>query len=253
MKFKYLNLNIWNGGRLFDEVVEFIKKENADIVVLQEVNNGQDPSMKQRFQTYNVYQKVLPYRYHSFAPAFLDQSEGVSFDEGNAVFSRFPLTEVRNMPIIPYRSVNLDAMARSEYPQIPRVYQKVAIDLGEATVNVHNIHGIWGEDGHDSEARLKMSELIVKEIKNIPNVILSGDFNMTAHTQSINAVEKHLKNIFKDELKSSFNMRQKTEGGYAVAVVDMILVSQNIKVIDHYCLDVDVSDHLPLVTVLEVS
>ena len=59
--------------------------------------------------------------------------------------------------------------------------------------------------------------------------------------------------MFKDELKTTFNMKRKTDPGYAAAVVDMIFISKNIEVISHDCPQVDISDHLPLVCKFNIS
>ena len=42
-------------------------------------------------------------------------------------------------------------------------------------------------------------------------------------------------------------MRHKTKPGYATAVVDMMFGSKNSQVVEHYCSEIDISDHLPLV------
>ncbi|OGK08907.1 hypothetical protein A2767_06185 [Candidatus Roizmanbacteria bacterium RIFCSPHIGHO2_01_FULL_35_10] len=110
-----------------------------------------------------------------------------------------------------------------------------------------------------------MSRMIVNQIKDKENVILAGDTNVLPNTETINNLEKYLKNVFKDELTTTFNMKIKTPfvkeahyfseehlKGFAKAVVDMIFVSPNLKVVEHYQPKVDVSDHYPLAIVLEV-
>ncbi|MBI3620307.1 hypothetical protein HY214_04160 [Candidatus Roizmanbacteria bacterium] len=97
-----------------------------------------------------------------------------------------------------------------------------------------------------------MSKVIIDEIKDKENIILAGDFNVKPKTKTITDIENYLVNVFKNELKSTFNMRQKTDPGYATAVVDMIFVSRNFKVAKHSCPDIDVSDHLPLVAELTI-
>ena len=42
MKIKVLTLNVWHGGRLWDEMIEFLVKEDADLLLLQEVYNDTD-------------------------------------------------------------------------------------------------------------------------------------------------------------------------------------------------------------------
>jgi endonuclease/exonuclease/phosphatase family metal-dependent hydrolase len=120
-------------------------------------------------------------------------------------------------------------------------------------LNIFNIHGIWGLDSKDNERRLKMSKIIVDEIKNKENVILAGDFNVNPNTKTIENIELYLKNVFKDELKTTFNMKQKVGKGYVTSVVDMIFVSKYINAIRHYCPDLDISDHLPMVCILELE
>ena len=97
-----------------------------------------------------------------------------------------------------------------------------------------------------------MSQKIVNNLQGKEHVILAGDFNLQPNTQTISNIEKQLKNVFRGELKTTFNMKRKDNPGYASAVVDMIFVSKHIKILKHYCPNVDVSDHLPLVCVFEV-
>ncbi len=69
-------------------------------------------------------------------------------------------------------------------------------------------------------------------------------------TQTIRNIEKHLNNVFKDELSTTFNVKHKDLTrfpGYATAVVDMVFVSSDLQVQSKKCPAVDVSDHLPLV------
>ena len=116
--------------------------------------------------------------------------------------------------------------------------------------------GIWGLDGGDNSARFKMSDIIVEQIKDKEKVLLAGDFNLKPNTQTIKNIEKYLTNVFKDELKSSFNLSRKNLEkfpGYATAVVDMLFVSSDIKLLTHSCPQVDVSDHLPLICEFEVN
>ena len=97
-------------------------------------------------------------------------------------------------------------------------------------------------------------------------MVLAGDFNVSPDTQTISNIEKYLLNIFKDQLKFTFNLKIKKEAirqrtyiysgddlkGFANAAVDMIFVSPGFKVVDHCQPKVDASDHYPLVAVLEI-
>ncbi len=89
-------------------------------------------------------------------------------------------------------------------------------------------------------------------IQDKSNIIMSGDFNINCHTETVDLIEKDLVNIFGDERSTSFNMKHKSKPGYASAVVDFVFVSPNIKVLEHYQLDVDIPDHMSQVVVFEL-
>lgn len=249
MKIKFVTLNIWDGGRLFDNAVAFIKKEDPDIVAMQEVYDGRNPKFENRFRTMDVFKKE--FTYSAFSPVFLDTQDIGNVEQGNAIFSKFPIS---NPSVIffdtPYGKFTSDNS--EDFGRIPGILQQAISALNNIELNICNIHGIWGLDGEDNERRLKMSKAIIREIKNKENVILAGDFNVKPNTQTIRNIESHLKNIFKDELETTFNMKHKDNTGYATSVVDMIFVSKRFEIVDRYAPNVDVSDHIPLVCELEI-
>lgn len=250
MKIKFITLNIWDGGRLFDSAVSFIKKEDPDIIVMQEVYDGKDPKFEKRFRTMNIFKKELKYPYSVFSEALLDTRSIGNIDHGNAIFSKFPIINHQSFFFgVPYGKFDMEGSKDWQFE--PTNMLHTIIDTDNSRLNVFNVHGIWGFDGKDNERRLKMSEIIADQIKDKENVILAGDFNVQPNTRTIQNIEQYLKNVFKDELKTTFNMKHKNNGGYATSVVDMVFVSKTLKIVDHYCPKVDISDHLPLVCVLE--
>lgn len=251
MQIKYLSLNIWNGGMLFDNVIEFLKREHPDILSLQEVYNNHGSEFERRYRTIDVLQDIFHYPYTAFAPAFRKHENNIAVEQGNAVFSKFPITATQiTFYDKPYRDIYGEQP--EDYPFYPRNLQYAALDAHGKTINVFNTHGIWGEDGNDNPRRLHMSDVMIKQVKNKERVILSGDTNTSHYTKTITNIEKHLTNVFKDELKSSFNMKQKDKPGYATSVVDVLFVSPDIRIIEHSMPDVNVSDHMPLIAVLEI-
>ncbi|MEK7533959.1 MAG: endonuclease/exonuclease/phosphatase family protein [Patescibacteria group bacterium] len=251
MKIKFVTLNIWEGGKLFDSVTSFIKKEDSDIIVMQEVKNGRNPNFEKNSRTMDAFKEDLKYPYFVFSPAFLNKLSVGDVDEGNAIFSRFPIVS-NNVTFFDNQYGEFNSLDSKYFELIPGILQHAVIEIENLKLNIFNAHGIWGFDGRDNERRLKMSETIVNKIKDKENVVLAGDFNIQPNTKTIQNIEHHLKNVFKDELATTFNMTRKINGGYAKAVVDMVFVSKNIKVQEHFCPNVDISDHLPLVCTLEL-
>ena len=248
MKIKFLTLNILWGGFLSDSILDFIVKEDPDICTFQEVKQN-DLIDKIKNNTRLTHSKFSTFYIHA---------EGQSKSPiGNMTLSNFNFKGDKTLFFNRQKSVNeiyTRTTVDSDPTIVPRGIQHTQIMVSDKMLNIFNVHGIWGHDGLDSDLRLKMSDIIIKMIKDKENIILAGDFNMFPNTQSINKIEKYLKNVFKNELTTTFNVKRKTNpGNWSSSVVDMLFVSPNIKVLDHYCPQVDVSDHLPLVSTLEVA
>lgn len=248
MTFKYLSINVWFGGKQWDDLVDFLKQEDADIVALQEVYGGEDPKLEKRLRTIQALTKEVPYPYTAFAPAMIDSKLNLPW--GNAVLSKFPITKHEAIFFdVPFGERELKR-GNAEYA--PRNMLHAVIDLGSTTLNVFSLHGIWGKDGDDNPRRLAMSDTIIARTKQLPHVILSGDSNVKENTETVRKLERHLHNVFKGERATSFNMRIKTDQRLAAAAVDHLLVSQDLTVTEHSQPDVDASDHLPLVATIEI-
>jgi endonuclease/exonuclease/phosphatase family metal-dependent hydrolase len=251
MKLKFINLNLWLGGEIFEPMLNFLQQEKADILALQEVHNGQNKDLPQQLRSFSVLKELLGYEYGFFTPTFLKDYLEQTTEQGNAILSRFPINTTEALFYNGQGGIFIEGEVE-KYPEMPRALQHAELKVGNKIINVFNTQGVWGYDGFDNPKRLEMGKLIADKVNGKKNVILSGDFNMEANTKSMGQVEQHLQNVFKNELKTSFNMKRKTNLGYATAVVDMVYVSPNIKVLSHECPNIDVSDHLPLVCTFEV-
>ncbi len=255
MNLKFLSLNLYEGGLLFENISAFLKEEKPDIIAFQEVNNGSDAKLPNYLRSMQVLSDLLPDYHHFFAPEILLRYPEGKIDIGNAIFSRFPIsneeTVFLNVPYGEYDTVPIGG----DFSKHPKNLQCCEVTVNGKILTICNLHGIWGLDGVDNEDRLKMSNLIVAQVKEKGKVILAGDFNLKPNTQTIANIEKHLTSVFKDQLKTTFNLARKDLDrfpGYASAVVDMIFTSHDLAVTKHNCPNVDVSDHLPLIIEFEV-
>ncbi len=234
-----------------DEIIAFLRREDADIVLLQEVYDGHEPSWERKFRSMDVLREELRYPYEHFAPGFLERTDFGKVEQGNAILSKFPIRDIELIPgDVPYG----EREDKPEYYEhTPRNVQRAAVEVGHRTLQVFNTQGVWGKDGDDNERRLKMARVIVEAIQPYEFVILGGDLNVQEKTRTIGLLEERLVNVCSDDRRiTSFNMRHKTNPGYATAVVDFIFVSPSIKVLEHRQCDEDVSDHLALTATLEI-
>lgn len=250
--FKLININLWKGGILFDDLVEYIKHEDPDILTCQEVYNGEDLQTPKNYRTIQEFNRIFPEYNYSFAPAFKEIVEYGKIENGNAVFTRF---EIVNSEIyfydVPY--CEEDESKTTDFSRQPRNLQYAELSLNGKALHLFNTQGIWGFDGLDNQRRLEMADTIIDIINNKHSAILCGDLNVDQNTKTIAKIEKKLKNVFSRELQSTFNLEIKKKEGFSKAVVDMIFVGQDIKVLNHYCSSVSISDHLPLVANLQIN
>lgn len=256
MNIKFVTLNLWHGGILFDEVVRFLKQQDADIVALQEVFNTDDQKLPVHFRSIESLRAQLDYPYYDFAPAVLDKWLYGNILNGNAVLSRFPIKE-RQVTFFDHELDMDNPRDPSDarwFPVTPRNLQHVTLQMQTHEINVFNLQGVWDLDGDNvSPQRQKMSNTILKKIEGKSHVIVAGDTNAKYTNPVMRAIEDKLTNVFGDSLTTSFNMRRKDNPGYATAVVDMIYVSDDFDIVSRECPDVDISDHLPLITTLDIK
>lgn len=250
--FKFVSLNLWIGGILFDNMAAFLKGQGADILALQEVYDGGPMDGEKRLRSFTVLKELLGFPYAVFSPAFFTTINGFRVDSGNAVFSRFPITGASvTFFDVPYREA--DTTDPGTFPYIARNLQHVILDCEGAPLHIFNTQGIWGTDGADNDRRLAMSRIIAEQVRSERNAILSGDFNVDINTESIRIIERHLTNVFKGKLKTTFNMKRKDNSKLATAVIDMVFAGKGIRVQKAFAPEVDVSDHRPLGIVFDIE
>jgi endonuclease/exonuclease/phosphatase family metal-dependent hydrolase len=255
MTIKVISLNIWLGGKLMPAIVDFLRAEDADIVVLQEVYDAQDSQLPAVYRSMEVLREQLAYPHTAFAEAYQEIVVHGKIPHGNAVLSKFPITK-RSLS---YMSNPPDATMEykdipEHWPLFPAPLQHVELSTPAGTLNVFNMHGVWDIDGDSySEQRQQMSKVLLAETAGKSNVVLTGDSNAKSSNQAMRNVEAQLQPVYGDELVTTFNMRRKDDPGYATAPVDLMYVSSEFTILSSACPDVDISDHLPLVVSLALG
>ena len=234
-----------------EEILAFLRREDADLVLMQEVYDGHDATWERKFRSMDVLRKELAYPYEHFAPTFLERTHFGKVEQGNAIISKFPIVDSQ---VFFYDQPYCEREDKPEYYEsTPRNLQRVAIDVGGRTLQVFNTQGIWGKDGNDNKRRVMMAQTIIGAIKPYVSFVLAGDFNVQEQTKSIRMIEEHAMSVFKnDHRETFFNMRHKTNSGYATAVVDLVFVA-SIEILEHRQHDDHISDHLALSAVISIT
>jgi endonuclease/exonuclease/phosphatase family metal-dependent hydrolase len=243
---------MWLGGKLFENIKKFIRHEQPDILALQEVHHAEYAPTEKEWHTVQKLTNILGYTHYAYAPSMAKNQEGgKKIQYGNAVLSRVPIRSTRSIFYdVPYNGAYEDIP--NDYRFTPRNLQHAELDAGSTMLHLFNTQGIWGFDGKDNPRRLNMGKIIAKEIAGKIPAILAGDMNVQENSKTIKKIERHMSNVFKGELKTSFNLRRKPADKFSEAVVDMIFASPEIKIGRHYTTHDNVSDHLALVAEIEI-
>ncbi|MFZ1549104.1 MAG: endonuclease/exonuclease/phosphatase family protein [Microgenomates group bacterium] len=254
MKLKFITLNIEHGGKLLTEAIEFINNEQPDLLFLQEAQSTEFQTDKSHYKTVSTILSQTTFTYHVFSPYVEFDFDGITILHGNAIFSRYPIEkgEVLYFNGEYEKADFFEAQRLHDFTRLPHAMQTATLQLPHMKVFLTNVHGVWGRDGNDSPVREKMVEIILRNVEGHTSTIVAGDFNFQSSTHSAKMLEKNLNSVFEQRLVSTFNMKRKKDSGYATAAVDMVYLSDDIRVLSSRCPQVEISDHLPLVCELEL-
>lgn len=255
MKIKVLSLNTWMGGLLWQPCYDFVTSQQADIILLQEVYVGTAGWYEPRFRSKQLFEAAL-HEHHSYFVALIGdqrQKEGL-VDNGNLILSRWPLVEQETLFFDqPYAQYDHDRT--TDYTGWPAAAQKAIVQLPNQTkIQLINIHGpVWNQGAEPTIRRLAMTRTLDRLLKLSMPTIIAGDSNATPDNPCWQLLTEPHASVFDQLPVTTFNMRRKKLPGFASAPVDVFMVTPEIKVASSHILDLDISDHLPMMIELEVS
>jgi endonuclease/exonuclease/phosphatase family metal-dependent hydrolase len=254
MQLTCISLNLWDGGNLFPNILKFLDEHaDADLWFFQEAYNATDPALVDNYRSVEILKAKIGLPYAEFAPMVLDRLLIGKVDSGTLILSKYPIT-AHDVIFFDEPYKERDPFNPAEWPTTPRILQHAVIDVDGTPLDVFNLHGVWDLDGDNySRQRQTMSRVIREQVHGKERVILAGDSNAKATNKAMLEIGEDLTSVFGTDLKTTYNMRRKSNSGYATAACDVMYVSPNIKVLKKDCPDVDISDHLPLIVTLQVS
>ena len=258
---KLINLNIGIKLDNTNDVVNFIKSENADICTLQEVMNAVDDECFQMFKSGNLLIENLQYKFNAFAPLYI--AKGVEKDnvvvrdfggraeQGSMILSQYTIEEHYNQFYYNEYRYSYDATNFRESDWC-RSIQNAILNINGKKLQIINVHGIWNKEKQGDERTIAQSEFILSKIRSDIPCIVVGDFNLLPGTESIKLLNDKMTNLIdKYNIKST---RPTFDDGLDKGdlVCDYIFVNEKVKVNDFKVLDSNVSDHLPLVLEFDI-
>lgn len=253
---KLMTLNIWGGTRK-EDLIRFLVdyEKQIDVFCLQEVFHWHENKILRRSMCANIFEQIknaLPEHQAFFVPQLKGYDLGGKVDFelewGLALFVKknIMVEEINDFYIYRcgYNLVNNDIRT------IPRNFQYIRVIINGKPYLISHFHGVWyPKDKSDTDDRLEQSRIVRRFLsKRSEGIILCGDFNLGAKTESLKILESGMRNLVKDNnITTTRNELYKGQEKQA----DYILVSHAIKVRSFKVVEVKVSDHLPLVVDFE--
>lgn len=251
---KIFNLNISIKLDNIDAVIPLISEQDADIVTLQEVTQGMDETVHERFKKREAIDAALGDRYphRAFGALYSSYAQqkrdfGGLLEQGNYVLSKFPIMYADNRFF--HRSFeHIDDWSAWRETDHARAVQVIDIMTPHGLLKVLNVHGIWTANKVGDERTQRECEFIADAAGagTTPTIII-GDFNLLPDSPSLAVLNAKWKNLnsafgitttrprFEDALESGETM------------VDYAFVNEYFKVSSYAVIETDLSDHLPLV------
>ncbi|MEK7059996.1 MAG: endonuclease/exonuclease/phosphatase family protein [Patescibacteria group bacterium] len=240
MKVKILSWNIWCGTYL-DEVTEFLKNANADIIALQEVVEDE------RGNLVEIIAKELDYEYvHAigmnmpvrFLPKYgKDDKRTIKF--GTAILSKYKIIDSKIYELV---------------DENKRLVVGADIKIGNEILHIFSIH-LKHTHQKPSEIQDEETENLLKLLPD-KNTIVMGDFNALPESFPIQKMKQELKDT---EINSNTPTWSVYDNGCIGCLVkeikyklDYIFTSKDLKTNLFKVYKSKASDHLPILAIINL-
>ncbi len=249
---RMFDLYNWTGKNAGDSIFNIIKKENADIICLQEfyssdIHNYQDRIIK--FQQTKCY--------------FISSKNKTGYS-GNAIFSKYPVASrsfvdlgntkqkciyadiVKKRDTIRIYSIHLASihLDDNDYDFIDK------INKNSKDENINGVKGIGSKLLEAYKIRARETETLASHIASSPYpVIICGDFNDTPVSYTYRNIKGNLKDAF---LESGIGIGHTYAKGLPLFRIDYILHDKKMTSKSFKRIRKDYSDHYPICCEIEL-
>ena len=207
------------------QISRFIKKADADIIGLIEVDTGSITSALQN-QADEIGKRTEHYTHSStkYGDAFSGKIIPILRKQGNAILTK-----------------NKDS--NGIYHYFPGGFKKLIIELEMETYDFFLVHLALSK---------RVRKLQLRHLTNLLSarkkpVLLAGDFNVFKGEEELKEIQREL-----DLVNPNINNLPTFPSWKPKHQLDFILCSKNIKVVDFKVPDIRLSDHLPVILDFEV-
>ncbi len=224
MSIKLLSWNIW-GGKYLSQVMDFLGKENADIIALQEVAEEKGST------TADTIAKAMGYEC-VYAPNVKFHEHGKVVIRGNAVLSRYPVTK---------HTIHVLSSEES------RVAVQADIDVKGTLLHVVSVHLVHSHQQPSARQVEQVKNLLAAVPKE--NTVVMGDFNSLPESDTITRMRQAFHDTDPDDTPSWCLYPDGCKVCKPERVewkLDYIFVTEDLSANNFLAGDSQGSDHLPV-------
>lgn len=243
-RFKLITLNVQEDFHT-DKVLTFLKKENADIICLQEFRAANEQRFQKELQMYSTFQPVIYTRGSDYLIA--------KPSWGNIIFSKTPIKAASyfqySEPTQPTDSEKDAAMLYDDGLQMVRKLVLAEIPIQNTSIEIITTHFTWTHDGETSALQRTHLNTMLTFLQNKKDYILCGDFNAPRGKE----IHTKLASLYKSSVPKEITSTLDPKLHHAAPlefVVDEVFHTPRFQLKDVKVVE-GVSDHKAIVTVFE--
>jgi len=243
---KLISLNI-EVNRHYDTVLNFLKKEKADVICLQELLENDFPRFKKELGMEGVF-KEFNYVNYKNDNNINGQKHGVAIFSKDIIDSGYIFYFGKEDNLL--KSFKDYLSNENNKKNSVLVWAEIKNSAGE-TFRFISTHLPVTKEGESSIYQLQVVDALLKTLDSIPEFILCGDMNAPRGKESFSRLAKRYKDNIPLEYKTSIDQKLHRVKGI-MFVVDGLFTTPsydtlNVKLVD------GVSDHMAIVADIERS
>lgn len=243
-EYKILQLNAWT-GRIKGALLEFIQKNDFDIICLQEAIWADDNETLEIFSaTVEKIKEASKLKYESRADNWIANAFNTKIYQGNAILSREKIIEEQIELVYGEEKV-----AETAQDLLNHYYKAQLVKL-ESGLNIVNYHGYWLPTPIGDETTTDVMRKVAKIARNAKGpLVMCGDLNIIYDSPAMRELDflqdlTHKHNIDNTLVGLKFNGK---------VPCDHILINNQVEVTDFSVLNNIISDHKPLSATIKIK
>jgi len=242
MTLRILQWNVWYKEDA-KNILAFLRETDADILCLQELTQDSEANPGQ-----DIVADICRLGYDKTYKLTIDRAKNKM---GNGIFSKHPIVSSRTVYVQEEEPGSID------YTKENRIYIEANIRFNQDELTIGTTHLSYSHAFTTSPEKEAEATRLYDEVNQHSNAfVLTGDFNTTPNSPIIKRFESTLKNAGPELERPTWTTKPFAYNGFEADTLkwrlDYVFSTPDINVITSDVLQTTASDHLPILTTIEI-